>query len=64
MAKNDPEQTAEERARKEFVEDVLTRGEAAKPDEDGDLPAEATHEIVEEREGKLPKIRRRRFTSS
>jgi hypothetical protein len=64
MTKKDPEETPEERAEKEFVEDVLTRGEAAKPDEHGDLPAEATHEIVEEHEGELPKIRRRRFTIS
>ena len=64
MAKIDPEETAEERAKKKFVEDVLTRGEAEKPDEHGDLPADATHEIVEEREGELPKIRRRRFTIS
>jgi len=51
------EQTAEE----QFVRGVLVRGEAAKP-EQGELPPDATHEIVEEREGELPKIRRRRYS--
>ena len=50
-------QTAEE----QFVRGVLVRGEAAKP-EQGELPPDATHEIVEEREGELPKIRRRRYS--
>lgn len=53
----DPKKRAEEK----FVEDTLTRGEAAKADEHGQLPPGATHEIVEEREGELPTIRRRRF---
>ena len=52
----------EKRAEERFVRDVLTRGEAAKPDESGNLPGHATHEIVEEKEGELPKIKRRRFT--
>lgn len=47
---------------KRFVKDVLTRGEAAKPDEHGKLPAGATHEIVEECEGELSKIKRKRFS--
>jgi hypothetical protein len=49
-------------AEEAFVEGVLTRGEAAKP-EDGDLPPGVTHEIVEDEEGKVPKIRRRRFSA-
>lgn len=61
VPKDDCEQAAEERAKERFVEDVLTRGEAAKPDEHGELPPGATHEIVEEREGEPPTIRRRRF---
>ena len=48
-------------AEEKFVEDTLIRGDAAKPDEAGNLPGDATHEIVEEREGELPTIRRRRF---
>ena len=56
-----PEEKKDERAQERFVQDVVTRGEAAKPDESGELPRDATHEIVEEGEGKLPKIRRRRF---
>jgi hypothetical protein len=52
-----------ERAAKEaFVRGVIERGEAAKPDRHGKLPPGATHEIVEEVEGGLPKIRRRRFS--
>jgi hypothetical protein len=57
----------EERAEEKFVEDSLTRGDAAKPDEEGNLPPGATHEIVEEgdeAEGKPPKIKRRRFSAS
>jgi hypothetical protein len=57
-----PEQeSAEQTAERKFVEDALIRGEAAEPDEEGKLPSDATHEIVEEHEGDLPKIRRRRF---
>jgi hypothetical protein len=55
------EERAEDAAERKFVEDTLIRGEAAKPDETGDLPPDATHEIVEEREGEPPTIRRRRF---
>jgi hypothetical protein len=43
------------------VEGLIVRGEAAKA-KDGELPPHATHEIVEEREGELPKVRRRRFS--
>jgi hypothetical protein len=55
------QESAEKAAEKKFVEDTLIRGEAAEPDEEGKLPADATHEIVEEQEGELPKIKRRRF---
>ena len=44
-----------------FIRGVLIRGEAAKPTK-GKLPPRVTHEIVEEKEGVLPKIRRRRFS--
>ena len=53
----------EKRAEEKFVEDLLARGEAAWPDKDGNLPPSATHEIVEQREGELPKVRRRRFSA-
>jgi hypothetical protein len=57
-----PEQeSAEDAAEKKFVEDTLIRGEAAQADEEGKLPPDATHEVVEEQEGELPTIRRRRF---
>jgi hypothetical protein len=52
------EKTAAER----FVRDVLTRAEAARPDEHGELPPGATHEIVEERAGEPPKVKRKRFS--
>ena len=54
-------ESEEETAERKFVEDTLIRGEAAEPDEEGKLPSDATHEIVEEHEGDLPEIRRRRF---
>lgn len=54
-------ESEEQTAERKFVEDTLIRGEAAEPDEEGKLPSDATHEIVEEHEGDLPKIRRRRF---
>lgn len=51
----------EKRAAEHFTRGVLTRGEAVKS-QNGELPPGATHEIVEEKEGELPKIRRRRFS--
>jgi hypothetical protein len=51
----------ERQAQEEFVRGVLTRGEAAHT-KDGELPPGATHEIVEEPDGELPKIRRRRVS--
>jgi len=57
-----PESTkAADDAAEKFVEDTLIRGEAAEPDEKGKLPPDATHEIVEEHDGELPTIKRRRF---
>jgi hypothetical protein len=53
----------EERAERKFVEDLIRRGEAAWPDKDGNLPAGATHEIVEEKPGEPPKVVRRRFSA-
>ena len=62
-ASRDECETPDEKAAAErFVRDVLIRGEAARPDPHGKLPSGATHEIVEEREGELPKIQRKRFS--
>jgi hypothetical protein len=57
-----PTSERERAAEEAFIRGVMERGEAAKPDRDGKLPSGATHEIVEEVEGGLPKIRRRRFS--
>jgi hypothetical protein len=49
-------------AEEKFVSDLLIRGEAAYPDSEGNLPSNATHEIVEEKkDGKLPKVQRRLY---
>ena len=62
--KTEKKKSEEEAAAERFVEDLLVRGEAAWPDPQGDLPAGATHEIVEEPGGgKPPKVRRRRFST-
>jgi hypothetical protein len=59
----DSEQSeVERRAEESFVRGMIARGEAAWP-VDGVLPPGATHEIVEERPGELPKIVRRRFAA-
>src|SRR5262249_14991533 len=57
------DENEKKRAEEKFVEDLLARGEAAWPDEDGNLPPSATHEIVEQREGERPKVRRRRVSA-
>lgn len=49
-------------AEEAFVRGLIVRGEAAKA-VDGKLPPGATHEIVEERPGRLPKVVRRRFSA-
>jgi len=43
-----------------FVNGLLARGQAARPNSDGSLPPGATHEIVGETEAGLPILRRRR----
>jgi len=55
---DDEELTPEQR---QFIEGLLERGEAAEA-VDGELPPGATHEIVEQRPGRLPKVRRRSFS--
>ena len=48
-----------------YVRDVLTRGEAARPDEDGKLPLDATHVIVSdensEGEVKIREVRKKLY---
>lgn len=56
---DDDEYTPAEEA---FIRGLIARGEAAKA-VGGKLPPGATHEIVEERPGRLPKVVRRRFSS-
>jgi hypothetical protein len=48
-------------AEESFIRGLLARGEAARA-VDGELPAGALYEIVEEPPGRLPKIVRRRFS--
>lgn len=62
-AAGEPED-ALERARRAFVDGLIERGEAAAPDENGQLPPGATHEIVESEPGRPPEVRRRRFSLS
>ena len=50
-------------ASQRFVDDLVTRGEAAVPDERGQLPPGATHEILEQPEQSPPKVKRRRFSA-
>lgn len=53
------EQTESE---KRFVRDLLICGDAVKPLPDGELPAGATHIIVENNEDGLPQVERERFS--
>jgi hypothetical protein len=48
-------------AEKKFSRDLLTRGDAASLDENGNLPLDATHEIVKTGKGSTPLLQRRRF---
>jgi hypothetical protein len=57
------ESSIPERDAQTFTRGVIIRGEAARPDEGGDLPAGATHEIVGEDEKGLPVIERRRYSA-
>ena len=46
-----------------FVKGLVERGEAARPDAAGKLPAGATHEIVGDGPDGLPIVVRRRFNA-
>jgi len=52
---------AADEAERAFVAGLIARGEAARPDEHGNLPAGATHELVEDEAGRTI-ARRRRFS--
>ncbi len=54
--------TEKTESEKRFVRDLLIRGEAAKPLPDCELPAGATHKIVEDNEEDLPQVERERFS--
>jgi hypothetical protein len=46
-----------------YIDDLVTRGEAADPDEQGRLPPGATHEIVERApDGRVLRVARRRMS--
>ena len=51
-----------EEAERAYVAGLIARGEAAHPDEHGKLPAGATHELVEDHEGRVT-ARRKRFSA-
>lgn len=51
------------RAEEAFVRGLIERGEAARADENGNLPPGATHEIIGTSESGLPIVVRRRFYS-
>jgi hypothetical protein len=56
-----PDESVEE-AERAFVDGLIARGEAARPDEQGRLPSGATHELVEDADGRLT-ARRKRFSA-
>ena len=58
-----PERTeSPEEAERAYVAGLIARGEAAPLDEQGRLPAGATHELVEGDDGRLS-ARRKRFSA-
>jgi hypothetical protein len=44
-----------------FVNDLLVRGEAARPDAEGKLPNEATHAVTKENEDGTVEVKRARY---
>jgi len=59
---HDGEAEKAEKAEKAFVDGLVARGEAAEPDENGELPPGATHELVRDEAGRVT-VRRRRFSA-
>jgi hypothetical protein len=60
MAEKPPDKEDEKDAEEAFAEGVLARGEAVPEGEE--LPPGATHEVVEDEDGKRT-VRRRRFSA-
>jgi hypothetical protein len=56
-----PKPAAKESTTDRFMNDLLTRGEAAKLDPDGKLPLDATHVITKENEDGTASVRRLRY---
>ena len=48
-------------ASERFVKDLLVRGEAAKPDAEGNLPLDATHVLTKENEDGTAEVKRARY---
>ena len=51
--------TRSARAEEEFTRSLIAHGQAAKVGPDGKLPPGATHELVEDDEGRVKAVRRR-----
>lgn len=62
MSPSTPDQPDDEAARRRFIDDLVARGEVAPKGADP-LPPGTTHEVVEEQDGVITKVRRRRFTA-
>jgi len=60
MSEPEHPETADE-AERRFIDDLVARGEAV-PEGTEPFPPNATHEIVEERDGVPTKVRRRRYS--
>jgi hypothetical protein len=58
---SDPKADKARQAEEDFVRGLVERGEAAKADENGNLPPGATHEIVGTSTSGVPIVVRRRF---
>jgi hypothetical protein len=59
--RSEPDEPVED---ERYVDDLIERGEAAEPDENGKLPPDATHELIPpKRPGERPRVVRRRFSA-
>ncbi|MDL5159039.1 hypothetical protein [Actinomycetospora termitidis] len=63
MPPSTPDQPDDEAARRRFIDDLVARGEVAPRGADP-MPPGTTHEVVEERDGVILSVRRRRFSTS
>jgi len=61
MEADDKARADVEDAERAFLAGLIARGEAARPDANGNLPAGATHELIEDDQGRVT-ARRRRFS--